>query len=138
MTNSTAAARAAVDREIFEIHGLLEPAYGHVNVYGHPYAGRLTGTVPGPYPFEIQILPALDQLAEAVTPRQVRELLQRHAEDALDALAAAGWQLTSYPRMEFTGVVQPFDQTPAGDLSQQSGIALVLRFEVNRPRGSKA
>ena len=54
--------------------------------------------------------------------------------DGLEALETAGWHLTEYPRMEFTGIVKRFMQTLTGEvveLSQQAEIALRMRFAVD-------
>jgi hypothetical protein len=124
--------------EIQAIHAILEPAYGHVLVYGQPYQGLLTGHVPAPYTFEVAVLPSLEAPGMAWTAREVRAAFLKCAEDALDAVGAAGWHLTSYPRMEFTGDVERFKTDAlSGKLfepSRQYGIELKMRFEVDRPR----
>jgi hypothetical protein len=131
---------AAVDvtgPEIAAIHAILEPAFGRVESLGQPYHGLLTGRIPGPLTLEMLVLPLLDA-SMALTAREVRGVFLRHAEDALDALGAAGWQLIRYPRMEFRGEVDHFKVDAwTGKLwepSKQYGIQLSMRFEVDRPR----
>ena len=132
----TADASAA---EIAAVSAVLEP-WCYVVAYGQPYMGLLTGRfAAGPYSFEVIIKP---DLSRVITPgtaagREYRAEMMRRAEDALEALDAAGWQLTAYPRMEISGDIRPFTQTLAGGLvepSTQGGIEMKMRFEVNRPR----
>lgn len=71
------------------------------------------------------------------TAGDVRHSLLARAEGILEALDETGWQLTSYPAMEFTGEIRPFKQTIGGELvepSAQYGIRLRLTLDVNRPR----
>lgn len=130
---------SATDEEIGSILVILEP-WCYVGSYGQPYLGLLTGRFAyGPYRFEVIIKPDLGKVAAPGNgpAREYRAELMRRAEDALDALAAAGWQLTDYPAMEFRGEVFPFTQTLAGELvepSRQGGIELTVRFSVDRPR----
>ncbi len=125
------------DEDIAALHAILEPAYGHVLVYGLSYAGRVTGWSGGPYTFEVMVLPPLETPGMAGTAREVRAAFLKCAEDALDAAGAAGWHLTSYPRMEFSGDVGRFrTDSLTGELiepSRQYGIELKMRFEVDRP-----
>ena len=71
------------------------------------------------------------------TPRGFRAMLLGRVEDALDALAAAGWQLCGYPEMKFAGHVEPFVQTIGGILvipAVQWGHLLEVNVKVDRPR----
>lgn len=135
-TGKTADASAA---ELAAIEAILEP-WCYVMSYGQPYMGLLTGRfAAGPYRFEVIIKPDLGKVITrgAAAGREYRTELMCRAEDALSALEAAGWQLTGYPHMEFIGEVMPFSQTLTGELvqpSQQGGMALKMRFEVNRSR----
>lgn len=75
--------------------------------------------------------------ATADTPaREVRAWQLKGAEDALDALAAAGWQLTDYPVMEFSGSLDFACVTLADGLvqpAQQHSIGLRIRFGITGP-----
>lgn len=130
---------SAADAEIGSILAILDP-WCYVDSYGQPYAGLLTGRfAAGPYRFEVIIKPDLSKVAAPGNgaAREYRAELMRRAEDTLDGLAEAGWQLTEYPAMEFRGKVFPFGQTLAGELvepSRQGGIELRMRFSVDRPR----
>ena len=124
--------------EIAAILAILEPRV-YVDTYGQPYAGRLTGRIAaGPYGFDVTVLPETAAvIGEHITGRQVRAHLLERAEEALDALSAAGWELTAYPRMETDGEVRRFAQYLDGTLaepSRQGGISMRMRFEVDRPR----
>ena len=130
---------SATDEEITSILGILD-TWCYVGSYGQPYLGVLTGRfAAGPYRFEVIIKPDLSKVAAPGNgaAREYRAELMRRAENTLDALAEAGWQLTDYPAMEFSGEVFPFGQTLAGELvepSRQGGIELKVRFSVDRPR----
>lgn len=102
----------------------------------YPLAGKL-GIFPG-CPLTVEGYVRADGIeASAGTPaRSVRSALLARAEDGLDAMEAAGWHLTRYPAMEFSGNVDPFSQTRAGELvepSRQYRIGLRVRFETDRP-----
>ncbi len=129
---------ASADEEIASIHAILDPAFGYVGTCRQPFHGLMTGRIPGgPYTFEMLVFPSLDVLAKAGKPREVRAMLLAHAEDALDAVGAAGWHLTSYPRMEFSGGIERFKADGAGKIwkpSRQDGIGLKMCFDVDRPR----
>ena len=91
----------------------------------------------GPYTFEGIIKPDLEKAVRSTPARACRACLIERAEDALDALAAAGWQLTGGLRMEVTGRTGPFTQTYGGELveaGEHFDVQLKVRFEVNRPR----
>ena len=110
----------------------------HVHTYGQPFYGMRAKTRSyGPYSFDVIVMPDLDKMGPDVAAREVRGVFLNRAEDALDALAAAGWQLTEYPCMEFRGEVRRFGQFLNGELaepSKQGGIELRMRFAVDRPR----
>jgi hypothetical protein len=85
----------------------------------------------GPYSFTADVKPGEEPPDSK--PWLIRQGLLRHAEEALDALAAAGWQFTECPRLEFSGRIQGTGSH--GDWSTfQHGLSLILRFQVNRPR----
>ena len=124
--------------ELAAIMAILEP-WCHVNTYGQPYLGLVTGRIPvGPYDFDVVILPETAKvMAPDVTGREVRAHLTERAEGVLEALAAEGWELTAYPRMEISGEVRRFAQFLDGTLaepSKQGAISMRMRFEVDRPR----
>lgn len=117
---------------------IVEP-WLHVTGFGQPYPVLLV-MARGPYSIEAYAKPDLTTAVAGPgndPARAYRRVLLDRAEDALAALADAGWQLTGYPRMEFTGDVEPFSQFLDGTLgepSRQYGIQLTVRFQVNRPR----
>ena len=120
------------DGDIAAILAILEP-YLCVDMYGQRYA-PVSGPPMGPYEFDTYVK-AWDGLGKLGTSgRVVRAALLDRAETALEALETAGWHLTEYPRMEFTGIVKRFMQTLTGEvveLSQQAEIALRMRFAVD-------
>ncbi len=126
---------AQTDSDIGAILAIVEP-YLHVDVYGQRYVAA-SGPPMGPYEFDTYVK-AWDGLGKLGTPgRIVRAALLDRGETALEALEAAGWHLTEYPRMEFTGIVQRFMQTLLGEVvqpSQQAKIALRMRFAVDNPK----
>jgi hypothetical protein len=123
------------DTDIAAILAIVEPSL-YVEVYGQRYVSAL-GPSMGPYEFDTYVK-AWDGLGKLGTPgRTIRAALLDRAEAALEALEVAGWHLTEYPRMEFTGIVKRFTQTFTGEVvqpSQQGEIALKMRFAVDSPK----
>lgn len=121
--------------DIAAILAIIEP-YLYVEMYGQRYVSAL-GPPMGPYEFDTYVK-AWDGLGKLGTPgRVVRAALLDRAETALEALEAAGWHLTEYPCMEFTGLVKRFTQTLTGEVvqpSQQGEIALKMCFAVDSPK----
>ncbi len=130
------AAAVEVD-EMGAIMAILEQGC-HVRTYGQPFYGMRAKTRSyGPYSFDVIVMPDLEKMGPDATARQVRSVFLNRAEDTLDDLAAAGWQLTEYPCMEFRGEVRRFGQFLNGELaepSKQGGIELRMRLAVDRPR----
>ncbi len=134
-------ARAVTEQQAHEepaaIMAVLE-RWCHVDGYSQPfYALRAKHLPYGPYTFDMTVKPDMDQMGPDATAREVRAVFLNRAEDALDALEAAGWHLTQYPCMEFRGEVRPFAQFLSGKLaepSRQGGIELRMRLAVDRPR----
>ncbi len=122
---------ADAGEEIASLQALAEP-WLDLGSCRQPYYGLLTGRFPGgPYGFDAIVKP--EAAVIAATPREVRAHLLGRAEDALDALAAAGWQPTQYPAMEFTGSITFCTATldyVLVDPATQHGIMLKMRFEV--------
>jgi hypothetical protein len=97
----------------------------------------------GPFLFDGYVKAGLGPSSEGTPAREIRAWMLKAAEDALDALIAAGWVLTRYPAMEFSGSIDMAChgnfavQVLGGELvtlSQQHSFALRVRFEVDRPR----
>ena len=132
-----AASKATSADELAAIMAILEP-WCHVDAYGQPYYGLVTGRFPaGPYSFDTMVMPEMAKAGPGVTGREIRAHLIERAENALEALASAGWHLTAYPRMEINGEVRRFAQYLDGTLAEpsvQGAISLRMRFEVDRPR----
>lgn len=92
----------------------------------------------GPYGFEA-IVRAIEPCDMPSTPAGVRAELLRRAEATLDALAEAGWQLSTVPdlSMTFMTEIRPLTQTLAGVMvfpAEQHGIGLKVEFSVDRAR----
>lgn len=117
--------------EIRGIEQLIAP-WLRVEVYGARYLAKYGALAP--YEFDTTVLP----FGAPEDPPDLRAELLRRAESALAALDDAGWQLTSYPVMEFTGeLMSPFSQTLDGQLVEPARTGLIglrMRFEINRPR----
>jgi hypothetical protein len=129
---------AGSDTELAAIIAIVESRV-YVDTCGQPYHGLLTGRIAaGPYSFDVAVLPETAKVMDPdITGRQIRAHLLERAEETLDALGAAGWHLTAYPRMEINGEVRRFAQYLDGTLaepSKQGGISMRMRFEVDRPR----
>ena len=121
--------------EIAAVTALVEP-WLYVDDPSRPWP-TFRDAAAGPYGFEAIVKPPEHEDMHFATAAALRSALLGRAEMALSALAAAGWQLTSYPAMEFSGRVKPFVQTLGGKLfepAQQRGIMLRMRFAVDRPR----
>jgi hypothetical protein len=88
----------------------------------------------GPYSFEASAKPGEEPPDSK--PWLIRQGLLRHAEEALDALEAAGWFFTGCPHMEFSGRVSLAGDGGEGTRSFQHDIGLKLRFGVSRPRSA--
>ena len=125
------------DDEVGAIVAILEQ-WCHVGSYSQPFYGLRAKTRSyGPYTFDVIVKPGPEQMRLDATAREVRADYMKRAEDTLDALATAGWQLTEYPCMEFRGEVRRFAQFLDGELAEpstQGGIELRMRFAVDRPR----
>lgn len=120
--------------EITAITEILKP-YLHVEMVRFSQLAR--GPVPGPYGFEGFVRADLAGITSDLTPRAARARMLEFAENALEALTAAGWFLVGDLRMEATGKTEPFTQTYGGELVQQGGhydMEFTVRFEVDRPR----
>lgn len=88
-------------------------------------------------PYEFDTLVKGNAGGPDASAADARAVLLGRAETALRALDSAGWQLTEYPEMTFTGRVKPMVQTVGGELylpAQQFGIMLRMTFAVDRPR----
>lgn len=89
----------------------------------------------GPYSFEASVKPGGEPPDK---PWLIRQGLLRHAEEALDALEAAGWFFTECPHLEFSGHVTILpggtNTGPADTTSLQHDITLKVRFGVDQPR----
>lgn len=87
--------------------------------------------------FDGHVRGGLGPAGESTPARDVRAWNLRAAEDALDALEGAGWQLVSDgPVMEFTSELEPATVTLDGALmipGQQHSIGLRVRFGVCGP-----
>ena len=120
--------------EIAGISAILEP-YVHVEMVRFRHLPG--GPAFGPYGFETFVRADLAGITRDLTPRAARARMLEFAENAIDALAAAGWLLTGDLRMEVKGKTEPFTQTFGGDLVQAGGhydMEFTVRFEVDRPR----
>lgn len=89
----------------------------------------------GPYNFTAAVRPGSEP--PDAKPRLIRQGLLRHAEEALDAIEAAGWQFTMCPAMEFSGRVTLTGLQEEWS-SFQHDLNLTLRFQVNKPRAEDA
>ncbi|HEV2255381.1 MAG TPA: hypothetical protein VGS06_19545 [Streptosporangiaceae bacterium] len=98
--------------ELAAINAILEP-FLWVHSYGQPYYGLPGGVATGPYRFEGTVKPDLAKMTRGTPGRALRACLTGRAENMLDALAAAGWQLMDDLRMEVKGRTAPFTQTLA-------------------------
>lgn len=134
MTTKTANATAA---ELAAIDAILEP-WIWVQSTGQPYHGLLTGRIAtGPYRFEGIVKPDLAKMTRGTSGRAGRAILMERAEEAFEALAAAGWLLMGSVDMELASRVAPFTQTFGGELvepGEHYDLKLKVKFEVNRPR----
>src|SRR5579859_4002936 len=95
------------------------------------------GPVFGPYGFEGFVRADLAGITSDLTPRAARARMLEFAENAIEALADAGWFLVGDLRMEVKGKTEPFTQTFGGELVQAGGhydMEFTVRFEVDRPR----
>jgi len=123
--------------ELAEINAILEP-WLWVQQYGQPYHGLVTGRfATGPYHFECTVKPDYGKMIRGTRGREGRACLIDRAEEAFEALEAAGWLLTGSLDMEVTGRVAPFTQTLGGELVEKGehyDLEMRVRFEVNRPR----
>ncbi len=122
--------------ETAAINAILEP-FLWVQAYGQPYYGLPGGMATGPYRFEGIVKPDWGKMLRGSPGRAARMHLTERAEDAIEALAAAGWLLTGRLDMEIRNMVAPFTQTLGGDLvepGEHYDFELKVQFEVNRPR----
>jgi hypothetical protein len=95
----------------------------------------------GPYIFEAEVkadpeAPLGAELGSAQAAHNVRVHLLSRAEEALDALAAAGWNMTAAPRMELAGRLTFHGEDDDGRPYHppiQHDISMKLWFEVDRP-----
>lgn len=89
-----------------------------------------------PFRFDGYVRAGLGPGSLGTPAREVRAWMLKAADDALDALAAAGWELAGYPDMEFTGSLDFAVATIGGEMvthAQQHSIALRVRFEITGP-----
>lgn len=122
--------------EIADLTLLLEP-WLDIETTSQPYAGALTSMAFGPYGVEGSMKTGTTDAPLDGSARGTRAMMLMRAEEGLKALEEAGWHLTAYPVMEFSGHVRPFTQTLDGRLvepSRQERIMLRVRLEVNRAR----
>lgn len=130
-------------RDIAAVHEIADP---WLRITTYKQARESGGLYPeGPYSFEAEVkvdpeAPLGAELGSAQAAHNVRVHLLSRAEEALDALAAAGWHLTAAPRMELAGRLAYHGEDDDGRPHHppiQHGISMKLWFEVDRPR-SKA
>jgi hypothetical protein len=91
---------------------------------------------PGPFSFDGWVRADLGPATIGTPAREVRAWMLKAAEDALDALAVAGWLLADFPVMEFAGSLDYAVATTGGGVvqpPQQHSISLRVRFQVVRP-----
>lgn len=120
--------------EIDAISEILKP-YLHVEMFRFSHLPN--GPVFRPYGFEGFVRADLAGITPDMTPRAARARMLEFTENALEALAAAGWFLVGDLRMEVKGTTEPFTQTIGGELAQLGGhydMEFTVRFEVDRPR----
>ena len=125
----------AAVRDIAAVHEITDPLL-RITTYTH--ARGLGLGHEGPYSFEAEVKadpeePLGAEFGSASAARAVRSHLLGRAEDALDALAAAGWHLTGAPRMECTCRITRWVE---GEAPAQHDVLLKLWFEVDRVRTS--
>ncbi len=126
-------------QDIATVHLVVEP-WLRITTYTHAYGGGLGAE--GPYSFEAEVKVAPDaplgaEWGTAEAARAIRAHLLSRAEEALDALAAAGWHLTASPGMELSGRLTRHGLDDDGRPIQPSlhdNFSMKLRFEVDRPR----
>jgi hypothetical protein len=126
-------------RDIAAVHEAVEP---WLRITTYTQARGLGLGAEGPYEFATEVkvdpeAPLEAELASAAAAREVRSHLLGRAEDALDALLAADWHLTSAPRMDFTGRLTRSGLDDDGRPlvpTFHHDILLRLWFEVDRPR----
>jgi hypothetical protein len=100
-----------------------------------PPLGRLHAHPP--FWFDGYVQGTLGPATIGTPAREVRAWMLKAAEDALDALAAAGWQLImDGPAMEFSCELEPAVVFLGGELfrpGQQHSVSLRVRFGVSGP-----
>lgn len=126
-------------RDIAAVHETVEP-WLRITTYTQARGAGLGAE--GPYEFAAEVkvdpeAPLEAGMASAAAAREVRSHLLGRAEDALEALLAADWHLTSAPRMEFAGRITRSGLDDDGRPlvpTMHHDILLKLWFEVDRPR----
>lgn len=126
-------------RDIAAVHEITDP---WLRITTYKQAHDNGGLYPEGYSFEAEVkvdpvAPLDAEFASAHAARNVRAHLLSRAEDAMDALAAAGWHLTAAPRMELAGRLTRYAEDDDGKPFApplQHDLSLKLWFEVDRPR----
>ena len=120
-------------REIAAIHEITDP---WLRITSYKTACDSGGMYPeGPYTFEAEVKVAPDarlgaEFGSAVAARAVRSHFMDRAEDAMDAMEAAGWKLAANWTIEMTTRVTRRPGLPP----VQSHIEATVRFAVDRDR----
>lgn len=123
-------------KEIAAIHEIVDP---WLRIRSYSVARENGGLYPeGPYTFEADVkvdpdAPLNAELGSVQAARNVRTHLLDRAQDALDALVAAGWHPVGGMQIEITGSALPVP----GAQSVHGPIGAKMRFAVDRDRSDE-